>query len=169
MNRGDTLRKIRSALLISSVLLSIPVFAKDDANITQVGHAINVGPDQKVGELTCFGCTIRIRGEVTGDVTTFGGSITIEGQGQVAGDVTSFGGDLRLEKETKIFGDVAVFGGQIRRDPQASIGGDVTSMAGTGWILLIVVLPFAMLGALIAFIVWLVRRLWPPAVSARTA
>jgi hypothetical protein len=152
-----------------SLGLSIGAFAKDNPSVTQVGHNISVGPDQKTGELTCFGCSIRVRGEVAGDVTAFGGSITLEDRGQVAGDVTGFGGDIRLDKAAKVSGDVAVFGGEIRRDPEASIGGDVTSMGGRGWIIPILLFPFVLLGLLVALVVWLVQRLLKPAVSARAA
>ena len=71
------------ALLLS---LSSAALAKDNPSYTQFGHNITIGPNEKVGELTCFGCSIRVRGQVAGDVTTFGGSILLEDQAQVAGD-----------------------------------------------------------------------------------
>ena len=93
---------------------------------------ISIGPDEEVGDATCFGCSIRVRGHVSGDVTAFGGSIVVEDQGQVGGDVTAFGGDIRIDKEAKLGGDVTVFGGRIRRDPAATVGGDVTDDGGPG-------------------------------------
>lgn len=153
-----------------SLGLSMSAFAKDNSSVTQVGRNISVGPDQKVGDLTWFGCSIRVRGgEVAGDITAFGGNITLEDQGQVAGDVTGFGGDIRLDKAVKVSGDVTVFGGQIRRDPEASIAGDVTSMGGRGWIVPIFLFPFVLLGLLVAFVVWLVQHLLKPAASAPVA
>lgn len=149
---------------------SLSAYAKGNSSVTQVGRNISIGPGQKVGDLTCFGCSIRVRGsEVAGDITTFGGSITIEDQGQVTGDVTGFGGDVRLDKAVKVSGDVTVFGGQMRRDSEASIGGDVTSMGGRGWIIPIFLFPFVLFGLLVAFVVWLVQRLVKPAVSAPVA
>jgi cytoskeletal protein CcmA (bactofilin family) len=114
--------------------LSSVAFAKDNPSFTQVGHNITIGPNAQVGDLTCFACSIRVRGQVAGDVTAFGGSIVIEDQAQVAGDVTTFGGDIRLDEAVKVAGDATVFGGQIRRDPAATISGDVTSMGGHGWL-----------------------------------
>src|ERR1700682_4737737 len=153
-----------------SLGFSTHAFAKDNSSVTQVGHNISIGPDQKVGDLTCFGCNIRIRGgEVAGDVTAFGGSITLEDQGQVAGDITGFGGDIRLDRAVKVAGDVTVFGGQIRRDPEAAIAGDVNSMGGRGWLIPIFLFPFVFLGLLIAFVVWLIQRLLNPAVPAPVA
>jgi hypothetical protein len=138
-------------------------FADGGRDRTQLGHNISVGPGEEVAEATCFGCSVRVRGRVTGDVTTFGGSIVVEDQGQIGGDATSFGGDVRLEKEVKILGDVTVFGGQMRRDATATVSGDVTSFSGTGWLLLVFGLPLVIFGAFVAFVVWLVRRLMRPA------
>ena len=110
-----------------------------------------------MSEVTCFGCSVRVLGRVAGDVTTFGGGVVVEDQGQIGGDLTSFGGNLRMEKAANIGGDVTVFGGRIRRDDSAKIGGDVATFSGTFWLLLIFGLPFVILGAFIALIVWIVR------------
>ena len=149
-------------LLISGLALSVTALAKDNPSYTQVGHTINVGPSDEVGDLTCFGCSIHVRGLVAGDVTAFGGGITIEDHAQVSGDVTAFGGDLRLTKAVKVDGDATVFGGQLRRDPEASIGGDVTSMGGRGWIFLIFLAPLVMLGLFVALVIWLIQRVRRP-------
>lgn len=141
------------------VLLSPAAFADGGREHTQVGQNINVGAGENVGDLTCFGCSIRVRGHVTGDVTAFGGGIVVEDQGQIEGDATTFGGGIRLDKEVKISGDVTVFGGGLRRDPAASIGGDVTNFGGPLWIFLIFGLPLVFLGAFVALIIWIVRRL----------
>jgi len=155
--------RLLAASLVFSVALSTAAFADGDHDRTQVGHNITVGPDEKLSEATCFGCSVRVRGQVSGDVTTFGGSIIIEGQGQVGGDATTFGGDIRLDKEVKVHGDVAVFGGRVRRDPAAMVGGDVTNMGGPAWIVLIFVIPLFFVGLFVALIVWLVRLLLRPA------
>ncbi len=131
---------------------------------TQFGHNISVGTGEEVSEVTCFGCSVRVRGHVASDVTTFGGSIVVEDQGEVGGDTTTFAGSVRLEKDAKVAGDVTVFGGQVHRDAAATVRGDVTNFGGAGWLVLIFGLPLVMFGAVIAFIIWLVRRLMRPAV-----
>jgi hypothetical protein len=157
---------LRMAFLALLFCLALSSVALADSDRTQVGHTINVGPGEEVGEATCFGCSIRVRGHVNGDVTAFGGSILIEDQGQVKGDATAFGGDVRLDKAAAIAGDVTVFGGRVRRDPAASVGGDVSNFSGAGWMLLIVVLPLAFIGGFVTLIVWLVRRLTRHSVPA---
>jgi hypothetical protein len=172
-----TLRRSRSRFLSAFaapclailLLLTGVAFAKDNPSITQFGHNISVGPNDKVGELTCFGCSIHIRGQVAGDVTAFAGSIVIEDQSQVAGDITAFGGDVRLDGGVKVAGDTTVFAGQIRRGPQVTMSGDVTTMGGRGWLVPMLLFPFVMLGLLIAFVIWLVQRARKPAVHARAA
>jgi len=154
-----------------ALLLSVAsaAYAKNIPTYTQVGHNISIGPQESVADLTCFGCSIRVRGQVAGDVTVFGGSVVVEDQAQVAGDVTVFGGDIRLDQAVKVAGDATVFAGQIRRDPQATISGDVTSMGGRVWLVPVLLSPFLILGLLIAFVIWLVRRLSKPSLPATAA
>lgn len=136
--------------------LSGAAFADASHERTQFGHNITVGPGEQASEVTCFGCSVRIRGHVDSDVTTFFGSVVIEDAGRVGGDTTVFGGNIRLDKGASVK-DVTVFGGQLHRDSQAAVAGDVTSFSGAGWLLLIFGLPLVLLGALIALVVWLVR------------
>jgi cytoskeletal protein CcmA (bactofilin family) len=149
--------------------LSSVAFAKDKTSYTQVGHNISIGPNDQVADVTCFACSVRVRGQVAGDVTVFGGSVVIEDRAQVAGDVTTFGGDIRLDEGVKIAGDATVFGGQIRRDPAATISGDVTSMGGHRWLVPIILAPFLALGLLVAFVIWLVQRRRTPSTPAVAA
>jgi len=148
------------------VCLSGAAFADSGQDRTQVGSNISIGASEQVGEATCFGCSIRVRGRVAGDVTAFGGNIVIEDDGQVGGDATAFGGGIRLENQVKVSGDVTVFGGRIQRDPAAVVGGDVTTMGGPGWFLLILLAPFVVFGLFVALIVWIVRRIIRPSMPA---
>jgi hypothetical protein len=158
-----------SACLLIWVALTAAAFADGSRDRTQFGHSITVAPNEEVTEATCFGCNIRVRGHVTGDVTAFGGSVVVEDQGEVAGDATTFGGSVRLNNDAKINGGVTVFGGQIHRDASATIGGDVTNMGGPGWILLILALPLLVVVAFVVLVVWLIRRLLRPSSSPLTA
>lgn len=157
--------KVSLACLVAVGALCMSASAQGHER-TQFGHSIIVGPGEEASDVTCFGCGVRIRGHVSGDVTSFGGSIVLEEGGEVAGDTTSFGGDVRLNKDTKIGGELTVFGGHIRRDPAASIGGDISDFGGPIWLFLIFVLPFIVLGAFIALIIWVIRRLTRHSVPA---
>jgi hypothetical protein len=144
--------------------LSSTAFADGPRDRTQVGSNITIRPGEEVGNVTCFGCSIRVRGHVSSDATAFGGSVILEDGGEVGGDITTFGGSIRLGKEAKVRGDVTVFGGRIQRDPAATVGGDVTTMGGPGWMVLIFLTPLIFLGLFVALIVWVIRRLLRPAV-----
>jgi hypothetical protein len=152
------------ACFLFTALFALPALAEGSHDRVQFGNDITVGPNEEIGEATCFGCTVRVRGHVTGDITVFGGSILVEDQGEVGGDITIFGGSIRLDKSVKVGGDMTAFGAHIRRDPEATVGGDVTTFGGPIWIVLIFGLPFLIFAGFIALIVWLVRRLTRPSV-----
>jgi hypothetical protein len=130
---------------------------------TEVGRHISIAPDEQVSEVTCFGCSVRIRGHVKGDVTVFGGSVMVEDQADVDGDIAAFWGRVRLDDGVKVGGDVAVFGGRFHRDPGASVGGDLIDFGNPDWIGLLALIPLVCFAGLMALVVWLIRRLvWPP-------
>jgi len=159
------LKPLRALALATFLLLifTAAAGAKDNPEYTQIGHDIIVGPNQEVGEVTCIGCSIRIRGKVAGEVTTVGGSILIEDQAEVAGEVTAVAGNIRLERNTKVAGGITVVGGEIRRDPEAQVSGDVTSVGGRAWVPVILAAPFVFLGLLVALVVWMIHRFRRPA------
>jgi hypothetical protein len=153
------------------MVLGASAFAEETHERTQFGHEIVIGPEEKASDVTCFSCSVRVRGRVSGDLTTFGGTVVIEQDGEVAGDTTVFAGDLRLESGARVR-EVTVFGGKFRRDPSASVRGDVTTFGGGAplWLFLIFGLPFVVVGAFIALIVWLIRKFSRrPAVPAAAA
>jgi len=155
-----------SVCVLVGLSFSTSAFAASKAEHTSIGHSISIGPNEEVGEVTCIGCSIFVRGHVAGDATAVGGSISIEDKGQIDGDVTSVAGNVRLEKEVKVAGDVTVVGGEIRRDPEAAIQGDVTAMGGRGWIVPLMLAPFLILGLLVGFVIWLVQRMQRPTAPA---
>jgi hypothetical protein len=162
-----------SILIVAVLSASLLASAKDNPDRVQVGREIHVNPGENVGELTCFGCSIYVRGRVTGDATAFMGRIVVEEGGVVSGDATAFGGDLRVQAGSSVLGDATSFGGHVLRDSQATIGGDVTSFGGVTGVLVVVVLPLVFLAGIVGLIVWLLRRYRPvptpayPAASTR--
>jgi hypothetical protein len=154
---------LRSLLLLTLLLAAPFALAGDSREYTQFGHSIYIGPDQRTGDVTCFFCSVRVRGQVGGEITTFGGNVTIEDNASVGGDVTAFGGTVRLGPATRIGGELTVMGGTLIRDPKAQIGGDVTTFGGQGWLFVIFGLPVLIFAGIIALIVWLIQRRQRPA------
>lgn len=173
-NRGKLMTSSflrRLCLLTLSLAFAAPAaLAKNGTEITQFGHDIRIAEDQQANEITCFNCSVYVRGQVAGDVTTFHGNVVLEGNGMISGDIATFLGDIRMDDGTQIAGDVAVMGGKIRRPPAARIAGDVTAFENTTWVYLMLLSPFLILAGIIALIVWLVsRRRRPATVYARAA
>lgn len=145
-------------VLAFAFLLSVSATAMAEPEQFQMGHDIHVAADQRTGDLTCLNCSIYIRGEVAGDAFAWNGDVVLETGAKLAGDITTLHGDARLADGAQVGGDVTSIGGAVRRQPEATISGDVSSMSGGGWVFLIFLVPIAILGALIALIVWLIQR-----------
>jgi cytoskeletal protein CcmA (bactofilin family) len=122
-------RRLPVVALAFAVLLP-SAFAKGPADYTQFGHDIRIAADQKVGELTCFNCSVYVQGQVNGDITTFHGNIVIEQNAAVSGEVTSFLGQIRAANGSKIGGDATVFLGNLVLEQDGMLNGEATSFAG---------------------------------------
>jgi len=144
--------------LACSITVPAGALATNKSEITQFGHDIRVAEGQQASELVCFNCSVYVRGQVAGDITTFHGNVVLEGNGKISGDIATFLGDIRMDDGTQIAGDVSVMGGKIRRPPTAQIVGDVTAFEGTTWVYLMFLSPFLILAGIIALVVWLVGR-----------
>jgi predicted acyltransferase (DUF342 family) len=154
------------ALAFCALAMSLTVptmLAQANADRFQMNHDIHIQADEEVGDVTCLNCSVYVLGKVAGDVTTINGSVVAEQGANIAGDVTAVRGNARIESGTQVAGDLTAIAGTVRRDPQATVGGDVTSMGGGGWIFLVFLLPFAVVGGIIALIVWLIQRSRQPA------
>ena len=135
-----------------------PLAAATDPDRTQFNRDIRVEANDNVGDVTCIGCSVHVRGHVSGDVTTIAGSVIAEPGASIAGDLTTIGGSARLENGTQVAGDLTTIGGTLRRDPQAAIAGEITNLGGGGWILGIFLVPILFVGGIVALIIWLIQR-----------
>jgi cytoskeletal protein CcmA (bactofilin family) len=92
-------------------------------------HTVTAGETLR-GLLAILGGDVHIQegARVTGPVFMLGGTLDI--QGQVDGDVSLVGGSLTLGPSARIEGDLNIGGGEIDRSPLATISGNVNT--GTG-------------------------------------
>jgi hypothetical protein len=142
------------ALLIPAVTLA---FANSSQDRVGVGIDIVVADGESAGDIACAFCTVRVHGDVRGDIATFLGTITVDADRNIAGDVASLGGDLVMGQDASVGGDVAIAAGETRLASGAAIRGEQTVMPGRIWLLL----PFAPLIILVGviwLIVYVVRR-----------
>jgi hypothetical protein len=156
------MRRILLCALLSVVaftaLLPNVASAQQAPDRVQIGRDIVIPIGEKVGDVVCVACSIRIHGQVGGSAVAVAGSITLGQGAAVAEDAVAVVGDVRLQSGARIGGGVTAVAGQVIRDPQATVAGDVVALGGAGWTLLIVLLPLLLFGGIIALIIWLVQR-----------
>lgn len=77
-------------------------------------------------DVSTFGGDAYVRfGETVDDVSAFGGSAHVDGE--VLGDVSAFGGDILLGPSAVVHGSVDAAGGRVEMKPGAQIGGRVST------------------------------------------
>ncbi len=149
------------SLLFAAVVLMLactPAFARSGGDDrVAVFSDVTIPDGESVGDIACAFCTVRVHGEVKGDIATFFGSIKVDEGRNISGDVASLGGDLELGQDASVGGDVAIAAGEVRQGSGAAIRGQQTILTGRLWLLL----PFApllILAGLIWLVVYIVRR-----------
>jgi hypothetical protein len=146
-------------LLLAAALLLVAFtpFAQADHDRASFGSNITVAEGENAGDIACAFCSVRIHGDVRGDVAVFLGSVTVDPMHSISGDTAIFGGDLNLGEESEVGGDLVILGGNANLAPGAVVRGDHNILPGRFWL----ILPFAPLLILIGIIwliVYLVRR-----------
>jgi hypothetical protein len=145
-------------IVIMVALFSAFASAEQSSDRVQIGRDIVVQSGENVGNVVCLACSIHLRGHAAEDVVAVAGSVTLETGAQVGQGVTVVLGNASLRNGTQVAGDVVVVGGALRRDSQTMVAGTITSLEGSFWMLLILVVPLILLGGFVALIVWLVQR-----------
>lgn len=96
-------------------------------SITQWGNPVTVEANEYVeGDVTSYGGPISIHGEVAGDVSSLGGPVTVDGM--VRGDISSYGGSVTIEGS--VTGDIASYGGPVSLAESAIVDGDIATLGG---------------------------------------
>jgi hypothetical protein len=150
---------MRRWLLAVGLLLAsaLPAFAKGSEDRAGVGNDITIAEGETAGDIACVFCSVRVHGDVRGDVAVMFGRIEIDPGHTISGDVAALGADMNLGEGATVGGDVAIAAGDAKLAPGAMIHGSRMVLANRMWLLL----PFAPLLifiGLIWLIVHLVRR-----------
>ena len=104
------------------------------------GAAVNVAENERVeGDVVAVGGPVTIDGEVTGDVVSVVGGLTLGPHAVVRGDVTAVGGPFKRDPQAQVFGKVNEVGiganGQTippyRINPRDILFGTFASRVGT--------------------------------------
>jgi hypothetical protein len=139
------------------MLVCTPAFARSAEDRASVGSDITIPEGESAGDIACAFCTVRVRGEVRGDIATLFGSVIVDEGRNVSGDVASLGGDLELGQDASVGGDVAIAAGETRLGSGAAIRGQQTVLPGRVWLLLPLA-PLLIFVGLIWLVVYVVRR-----------
>jgi len=143
-------------LMVLATLAAVaPAFAESDH--VSVGHDVTVADGDSADDVVCVLCTVRVHGEVKGDVVAILGNVLVDSGRSIAGDVVTVGGDTSLASGAAVHGDLIVVAGDLDSAPGASVSGDRNVVSGRGWLLLPLA-PFLILSGMIWLAVWLVRR-----------
>jgi hypothetical protein len=153
-----TLRPALWLALALTVAAPTRLFASG-ADRVQFFQNIDVGPDEKVGDVVCLACSIRMAGSA-GDTVAILGSIVVDGK--VNGDVVAVAGGIRLNEDASVSGDTVAVGKGLQRHPNATVKGEIVSQSGPLVFLALIfglfVVPLLPIVLIVALIVWLLRR-----------
>ncbi len=151
---------IRTCAILMSLLVLIMVaptlaFANDGGDRVQFFQSINVGADDRAGDVVCIFCSIRMDGSC-GDAVAIFGNVVIDGT--ASGDVVSVGGGVKLGEDANVNGDAVAVGQGLYRHPNAVVKGEVVSQSGPAIFLGLIIIPLLPVILVVALVVWLLRR-----------
>jgi len=96
------------------------------------GGTIVIGQAEVLcGNITSFGGTVEIKGEIRGNVTAFNGDVINDGD--VNGDITLFGGAVTLGNGSQVHGNIDLYGAKERRGQGTQLDGSITDHTGHAW------------------------------------
>ena len=138
----------------------------DDHDVASSGHpedragafsTIVVTRDQPAADVACIFCTVRVEGDVRGDVAVLFGTVSVaEGQ-TISGDVAMLFSTLKVEQGARVNGDLATLFSTAQIAPGAHIRGD-RAMVASGLGLAVLLGPILLLIGSVWLIVWGLRR-----------
>src|SRR5918995_131520 len=135
---GVTTRRVGLAVVVSAVVAAPLVFAlgpaaaspagvqprdDDDTQVVITGR-VDVGPEERVGDVVILNGDARIGGEVDGSVFALNGDV--RGSGSVRHGVHAVNGRVGLTENARVGGDVTS-DDKARIAPGATVDGDVKS------------------------------------------
>ena len=138
----------------------------DDHEVASSGHpedragifsSIVVSRDRPAADVACMFCTVRVEGDVRGDVAVLFGTVSVaEGQ-TISGDVAMLFSTLTVGEGARINGDLATAFSTAQIAPGAHVRGD-RAMLASGLGIAVLLGPVLLLIGVVWLIVWGLRR-----------
>ena len=135
----------------------MPSFARSTEDRAGIGNDITIAEGETAGDVACMFCTVRVHGDVRGDLAVMFGKVEVDAGRNISGDVATLGADLDLGPGAMVGGDVAVAAGDANLAPGAMVHGSSMVLPGKIWLLLPLA-PLLILIGLIWLVVYFVRR-----------
>ncbi len=96
------------------------------------GGTIVIGQNEVLcSDITSFGGTVEIKGEIRGNVTAFNGNVINDGD--VNGDITLFGGAVTLGNGSQVHGNIDLYGASEHRGQGTQLDRPITDHPGHDW------------------------------------
>ncbi len=92
------------------------------------GQDIYVAAGQRVGNATCFFCSVQVEGDVSGRVLVLFGNLTVVGR--VEHNAVVIRGNAVVDAEARVVGTTAVLGGNVVYETDDSLSGDAWVLGG---------------------------------------
>ncbi len=121
-------RKSLVLCLLGAALAVAAAPARADQDAVQFFRNIDVTPDTPTHDAVCFFCSVRVEGEVKGDIVVFFGNVRLDGEAHH--DVVNFFGNVTAADNSSIGGDLVSFFGSVRLGENVAVHKDVVAIFG---------------------------------------
>ncbi|HKW89234.1 MAG TPA: hypothetical protein VJN21_10815 [Candidatus Acidoferrales bacterium] len=120
----------RSLMTAAILLLAVPASMaqtkkKDVGYQSSWFRDIVIQTDESANDVICYGCNVRVLGQVRDDIVTFGGDIDLEGN--VGVDAVAMGGRVHVGPNVHVDDDADAFGGYVTQDSGAEVKDEALS------------------------------------------
>jgi hypothetical protein len=166
-------QRILGLFLLGAALAAASTPARADSDDVHFFSDIRIPANSPAHDAVCFFCNVNAEGEINGDVVVFFGDIHISSKANH--DVVNFFGSVSADDNAQISNDLVSFFGYTQLGQNVSVGRDMVSMFGfvdapetvsvghdrVAFPFWIVLLPFILIGGVVALIVHEIRvRRW---------
>jgi hypothetical protein len=155
MHEGEERDMVKSTvgmlLLASLAMLWVPA-ARAEKDVAKVGQDIVIPEGETAGDIACAFCSVRVHGDVKGDIAVAFGNLDVDSGHQVSGDVAVLAGHVGLGDSSRVGGDVAVVG-RLHEGEDVNVRGSRAVLPAA-----LLLAPFLLLAGVVWLVVYLVRR-----------
>ena len=118
---------------------------------------IVISEDRPAADVACVFCSVRVDGDVHGDIAVLFGTVTVTEGRTISRDVATLFSTLVLGDGARIDGDLATVFGTANLAESAHVGGD-RAVFSSGVGITVILAPLLIVAGVIWLLVWVARR-----------